>query len=104
MKQYFEDVCWVRDIIFAIVSAAIFGIIYWLALPAIPGWGFMWTLLAALAVPGIIGLFFILDGYENRDGYYAFVCEKCASVFGYYGWFLYNKEREERARTIYEGK
>ena len=45
----------------------------------------------------------ILDGYENRDGYYAFVCEKCASVFGYYGWFFYNKELEERARTIYEG-
>ena len=65
MKQYFEDVCWVRDIILAIVSAAIFGIIYWLALPAIPGWGFMWTLLAALAIPGIIGLFFIFDGYEN---------------------------------------
>lgn len=44
----------------------------------------------------------ILEGYNNRDGYYAFVCEKCASVFGYYGWFLYEKELTERARRIYE--
>ena len=45
----------------------------------------------------------LLEGESERDGYYAFVCEKCASVFGYYGWFFYNKELEERARTIYEG-
>ena len=42
-----------------------------------------------------------LDGYEKRDGRYAFVCEKCASVFGYYGYFLYEKELKERARRIY---
>ena len=44
----------------------------------------------------------ILDDYENRDGYYAFVCEKCASVFGYYGHFFYEKELKERAKAIYE--
>lgn len=45
----------------------------------------------------------LLDGYRNRDGYYAFVCEKCASVFTYYGMFLYGSELSERARKIYEG-
>jgi tetratricopeptide (TPR) repeat protein len=43
----------------------------------------------------------ILDTYQNRDGYYAFVCEKCASVFGYYGYFAYENELMERARRIY---
>lgn len=45
----------------------------------------------------------ILENYENSDGYYAFVCEKCASVFGYYGDFLYDEELQSRARRIYEG-
>lgn len=45
----------------------------------------------------------LLEGYEKRDGYYAFVCEKCASVFGYYGHFAYENELNERARRIYEG-
>ena len=44
----------------------------------------------------------ILDEHENKDGYYAFVCEKCASVFGYFGYFLYEKELDRRAREIYE--
>ena len=44
----------------------------------------------------------ILDSHENKDGYYAFVCEKCSSVFGYFGYFLYKKELEERVRNIYE--
>ena len=37
-----------------------------------------------------------------RDGYYAFVCEKCAPVFGYYGYFLTEKELNRRAKEIYE--
>lgn len=37
-----------------------------------------------------------------QNGYYAFVCEKCAPVFGYYGYFRYEKELSERARKIYE--
>ena len=44
----------------------------------------------------------LLESHENRDGYYAFVCEKCASVFGYYGRFLYENELKERARRIYD--
>ena len=43
----------------------------------------------------------LLESHEKRDGYYAFVCEKCASVFGYYGRFFYEKELQERARRIY---
>ena len=43
----------------------------------------------------------LLEGHEKRDGYYAFVCEKCASVFEYYGYFFYAKELKERARRIY---
>ena len=45
----------------------------------------------------------LIEGHENRDGYYAFVCEKCASVFEYYGLFFYGEELKERARRIYEG-
>lgn len=45
----------------------------------------------------------LLEGFEERDGYYAFVCEKCASVFGYYGWFFYENELKERSKRIYEG-
>ncbi|MBR4906007.1 MAG: tetratricopeptide repeat protein [Clostridia bacterium] len=37
-----------------------------------------------------------------RDGYYAFVCEKCAPTFEYYGWFSAANELNERARAWYE--
>ena len=36
-----------------------------------------------------------------RDGNYAFVCEKCASGFAFYGWFLTAKELGKRAAEIY---
>ncbi len=42
-----------------------------------------------------------LETHTPQDGYYAFVCEKCASVFDYYGHFYYAKELAERARRIY---
>ena len=42
------------------------------------------------------------ENYSETDGNYAFVCEKCAPTFGYYGRFLYEKELKERARVIYE--
>ena len=45
----------------------------------------------------------LLEACEKRDGYYAFVCEKCASVFDYYGYFAYARELNDRARRIYEG-
>ena len=38
-----------------------------------------------------------------RDGYYAFVCEKCAPTFGYYGRFAYAEELKQRAEQIYAG-
>ena len=41
------------------------------------------------------------DGLK-QDGNYAFVCEKCAPVFGYYGFFLLQKKYSERADRIYE--
>jgi len=37
-----------------------------------------------------------------RDGYYAFVCEKCAPTFAYYGYFLADAELRKRAEAIYE--
>ncbi len=43
------------------------------------------------------------DSYDKSSGNYAFVCEKCASVFGYYGYFYYENELKERSRRIYEG-
>jgi len=38
-----------------------------------------------------------------RSDYYAFVCEKCAPCFGYYGFFIYENELKERAKAFYEG-
>ena len=37
-----------------------------------------------------------------RNGYYAFVCEKCAPTFGYYGRFADAQELEQTAERIYE--
>ena len=46
----------------------------------------------------------LLDSCKDRtDGDYAFACEKCATVFEYYGYFLYKKELEQRSRRNYEG-
>lgn len=42
------------------------------------------------------------EHYSETDGNYAFVCEKCAPTFGYYGRFLYENELKERTRVIYE--
>ena len=44
----------------------------------------------------------LADPAIPRNGYYAFVCEKCAPVFGFYGYFLAQKDLEERAKEIYE--
>ena len=35
-----------------------------------------------------------------RNGYYAFVCEKCAPVFGHYGYFATEAELRKRAEEI----
>ena len=35
-----------------------------------------------------------------QNGYYAFVCEKCAPTFSYYGWFLTAKELQDTAEQI----
>ena len=46
----------------------------------------------------------LLDvGKDRVDGDYAFVCEKCATVFEYYGYFFYKNRLVERYRRIYEG-
>ena len=42
------------------------------------------------------------DKDVKRDGYYAFVLEKCAPSFSYYGYFQAAKEFSERAESIYE--
>lgn len=44
----------------------------------------------------------LVDDSLPRDGYYAFVCEKCAPGFAYHGWFVAAQELEQAARTIYE--
>lgn len=38
-----------------------------------------------------------------RDGNYAFVCEKCAPTFAYYGWFMTARDLGRRAAEIYGG-
>lgn len=42
-------------------------------------------------------------GKHRTDGEYAFACEKCAPVFGYYGYADYEKTLTERCRRAYEG-
>ncbi len=42
------------------------------------------------------------DTSAPRDGYYAFVCEKCAPTFSYYGYFAAAEELNERAKRLYE--
>ena len=37
-----------------------------------------------------------------HNGYYAFVCEKCAPTFSYYGYFAAAQELEQEAKAIYE--
>lgn len=39
---------------------------------------------------------------QAQNGNYAFVCEKCAPTFEYYGHFAFAAELTERARRIYE--
>ena len=44
----------------------------------------------------------LLKEEEGPDpGYYAFICEKCAPSFSYYGYFLEAEELMEKARRIY---
>jgi len=40
----------------------------------------------------------------RKDGNYAFVAEKCAPVFGYYGWFGVEAQLKEESDRIYGGK
>ena len=42
------------------------------------------------------------DPSAPHDGYYAFVCEKCAPSFAYYGYFLEAQALEQEAKKIYE--
>lgn len=42
------------------------------------------------------------DEQIERDSYYAFVCEKCAPSFDYFGYFMFAKELYEKSREIYE--
>ena len=37
-----------------------------------------------------------------HNGYYAFVCEKCAPTFRYFGRFAYADELKQRSDEIYE--
>lgn len=44
----------------------------------------------------------LLDSEKDRtDGNYAFVCDKCAPVFGHFGYFMTEKALYERADRIY---
>ncbi|MBQ3423881.1 MAG: tetratricopeptide repeat protein [Clostridia bacterium] len=46
----------------------------------------------------------LLDGEGlAHDGYYAFVCEKCAPTLDHYGWFADAERLREEAERIYAG-
>ena len=42
------------------------------------------------------------DKSAPHNGYYAFVCEKCAPTFSYYGYFAVAEELQREAKEIYE--
>lgn len=42
------------------------------------------------------------DPQAPEDGYYAFVCEKCAPTFSYYGYFIEAEKLEKKANAIYQ--
>ena len=42
------------------------------------------------------------DESIERDTDYAHTCEKCATVFGFFGYFIQKQELEERAKKIYD--
>lgn len=44
-----------------------------------------------------------LDAPQTRDANYAYVCEKCADAFGYYGYFSYREDLEKREEDSYGG-
>ncbi len=44
----------------------------------------------------------LINSDVKKDGYYAFVCEKCAPVFSHYGYFLAAGDLNKRAEAIYE--
>lgn len=44
----------------------------------------------------------LTGGHAPEDGYYAFVCEKCAPAFSYYGYFAAAQELQEKAEEIYK--
>ena len=44
----------------------------------------------------------LLDGRHEEDPFAAFVYEKCAPAFDYFGRFFYAQELSERAKKIYE--
>ena len=44
------------------------------------------------------------DPDVKHDGYYAFVCESCASAYSCYGMFDYSEELQKRADEIYKGE
>jgi len=45
---------------------------------------------------------FLADPAVPRNEYYAFVCEKCAPGFSYFGWFVEAEELEKEAKQIRE--
>ena len=44
----------------------------------------------------------LLNGPAEHNGYYAFVCEKCAPVFSHYGYFAAEEKLSALAKEIYE--
>ena len=44
------------------------------------------------------------DPNIRRDGNYAYICEKCAPAYGFFGYFMQKAELEKRANDIYNAK
>jgi tetratricopeptide (TPR) repeat protein len=56
---------------------------------------------AVSEAPGTDGVAMSEAQDAPKDGYYAFVCEKCAPVFSYYGYFRVAEKLQKAAEEIY---
>lgn len=72
-----KNVSILREVLCLVFAAIIFGIIYIIALPAIPGWGFMLTLAIALFFPGLIG---VVSSYDCDESTPVSTVELIASI------------------------
>lgn len=81
MKDFMKRVSWGREITCLGIGIALFALIYFLALPAIFGWGMLWTIFIALVVSEIVCQIWAYNSYEKYNTIYGIVAGCISVVF-----------------------